>query len=253
MKILIIEDEKHNVTHLTRMIEEIDSSHEILGALATVSAAVDYLTSNPSPDLILADIRLKDGLSFEALRQSNTTAPVIFTTAYDDYAIKAFKFNSLDYLLKPIDIDELRSAIKKVEKRTIELTYSSDEIKQLFDALRKNNFKYRERFLIPYRDGFRTVMVKDINHIAMCDQTVSIFLKDGMSIPISFSMGELESQLNPDIFFRANRQYIVHIDNILSISNFFNGRLIMRLKYYNDVKIVISRDKIAELRAWIDR
>ena len=96
-------------------------------------------------------------------------------------------------------------------------------------------------------------MVKDINHIAMCDQTVSIFLKDGMSIPISFSMGELESQLNPDIFFRANRQYIVHIDNILSISNFFNGRLIMRLKYYNNVKIVISRDKIAELRAWIDR
>lgn len=253
MNILIIEDEKHNATRLTRMIGQINSSYVVIGPLATVAASVDYLTNNPSPDLILADIRLKDGLSFEALRQSGTSAPVIFTTAYDEYAIKAFKFNSFDYLLKPIDFDELACAIKNLEKRNTAPIYSSNDIKQLLDNLHKNNFKYRERFLTAYRDGLRTIMVNDINHIAICEGVVNIFLNDGSFTHISFSMDEIESQLNPDIFFRANRQYIIHIDQILSISNYFNGRIVIRLKCYKDDQVIISRDKVSELRAWIDR
>lgn len=251
MNILIIEDEKRNAKLLERLLLEIDSTYIINGPLVSVEETVEYLNSHNQPDLILADIRLTDGLSFEAIRQSGTNVPIIFTTAYDEYAIKAFKFNSFDYLLKPIDIDELRAAIKKVTKTGINT--ENNNIQQLIAQMQDNNYNYRERFLIPWRDGYRCVMVNDINHIVLKNRIVAIQLNNNTSLNIPYTMDELEKQLNPKTFFRANRQYLININHILSISNYFNNRLIIRLKGYDNEEIIISRDKVAEFKAWLDK
>lgn len=251
MNILIIEDEKRNAKLLERLLLEIDSTYIINGPLVSVEETVEYLNSHNQPDLILADIRLTDGLSFEAIRQSGTNAPIIFTTAYDEYAIKAFKFNSFDYLLKPIDIDELRAAIKKVTKTGINT--ENNNIQQLIAQMQDNNYNYRERFLIPWRDGYRCVMVNDINHIVLKNRIVAIQLNNNTSLNIPYTMDELEKQLNPKTFFRANRQYLININHILSILNYFNNRLIIRLKGYDNEEIIISRDKVAEFKAWLDK
>ena len=232
MNILIIEDEKRNAKLLERLLLEIDSTYIINGPLVSVEETVEYLNSHNQPDLILADIRLTDGLSFEAIRQSGTNAPIIFTTAYDEYAIKAFKFNSFDYLLKPIDIDELRAAIKKVTKTGINT--ENNNIQQLIAQMQDNNYNYRERFLIPWRDGYRCVMVNDINHIVLKNRIVAIQLNNNTSLNIPYTMDELEKQLNPKTFFRANRQYLININHILSISNYFTivRYKIIRYKFF---------------------
>jgi two-component system response regulator LytT len=253
MYILILEDEKKNFNRLKRLLEEIDATHHVAGPLASIAETVEWLQMNPAPDLILADIRLTDGLSFDALRQSSVSSPVIFTTAYDEYAIKAFKFNSFDYLLKPINADELAVAIQKVNRYSSTSQRGSDDIRLLLEHMRKNNYRYRERFLLPYRDGYISVSVKDISHVALDGRNVCLYMKNGTNEKISYSLDELEKQLNPDEFFRVNRQYIVRIDSILSINNWFNSRLKVHLKKYPDTEVVVSRERATALKEWLDR
>lgn len=155
MKILILEDEQRNAMRLIRLLNDIDTTFIIEGPLTNIKEAVDFFQSGKTTDLILADIRLTDGLSFEALKYAPATVPIIFTTAYDEYAVQAFKFNSFDYLLKPLDADELEAAIDKATKAG--KNYADENLRQLFDSLQKNQFRYRERFLLPYRDGYKTV------------------------------------------------------------------------------------------------
>lgn len=158
MKILILEDEQRNAMRLIRLLNDIDTTFIIEGPLTNIKEAVDFFQSGKTTDLILADIRLTDGLSFEALKYAPATVPIIFTTAYDEYAVQAFKFNSFDYLLKPLDADELEAAIDKATKAG--KNYADENLRQLFDSLQKNQFRYRERFLLPYRDGYKTVRVR---------------------------------------------------------------------------------------------
>lgn len=163
MKILVLEDEQRNAMRLIRLLNGIDTTFTIEGPLASIKETVEFFQSGKAADLILADIRLTDGLSFEALKYAPATVPIIFTTAYDEYAVQAFKFNSFDYLLKPVDADELEAAIDKAIKTG--RNYADENLRQLFDALQKNQFRYRERFLLPYRDGYKTVRVSDINQL----------------------------------------------------------------------------------------
>lgn len=253
MYILILEDEKRNFNRLKRLLEEIDATHHVAGPLTSIAEAVEWLRMNPAPDLILADIRLTDGLSFDALRQSSVSSPVIFTTAYDEYAIQAFKFNSFDYLLKPVNADELAVAIQKVKRYSSIQQGGNDDIRMLLEHMRKNNYRYRERFLLPYRDGYVSVSVKDISHVALDGRNVCLYMKNGTNEKISYSLDELEKQLNPDEFFRVNRQYIVRIDSILSINNWFNSRLKVHLKKYPDTEVVVSRERATALKERLDR
>lgn len=251
MKILILEDEQRNAMRLIRLLNDIDTTFIIEGPLTNIKEAVDFFQSGKTTDLILADIRLTDGLSFEALKYAPATVPIIFTTAYDEYAVQAFKFNSFDYLLKPLDADELEAAIDKATKAG--KNYADENLRQLFDSLQKNQFRYRERFLLPYRDGYKTVRVSDINHIETENKTVYLRLNNGTSEVVNMSMDELEQQLNPDCFFRANRQYIINIEYVLFLSNYFGGKLIVRLKGYPNTKITVSKEKAQRLKEWIDR
>ena len=153
MNILILEDEPRNAKRLIRLLNDIDRTFVIEGPLASIKETVEFFQSGKTTDLILADIRLTDGLSFEALKHAPATVPIIFTTAYDEYAVQAFKFNSFDYLLKPLDPDELEAAIDKAAKAG--KNYTDENLQQLFDALQKNKFRYRERFLLPYVTDIR--------------------------------------------------------------------------------------------------
>lgn len=221
------------------------------GPLASIKETVEFFQSGKTTNLILADIRLTDGLSFEALKYAPATIPIIFTTAYDEYAVQAFKFNSFDYLLKPLDSDELEAAIDKAAKAG--KNYTDENLQQLFDALQKNKFRYRERFLLPYRDGYKTVRVSDINHIETENKIVYLRLNNGTSEVVNVSMDELEHQLNPDYFFRANRQYIINVEHVLFLGNYFGGKLIVRLKGYPKTEIQVSKEKAQRLKEWIDR
>ncbi len=223
MNILIIEDEERNFNRLRRMLEKINPTFQICGPTTNIVETVEYLRSRPTPNLILADIRLSDGLSFEVFKQVQVSSPIIFTTAYDEYAVQAFKYNSIDYLLKPIDAGELAAAIEKATQRQIP---AENGLGQLLELMQRNNYKFRERFLLPYRDGYKMIRVKDVNHIYTENRIVRLYLNDGTSEAIALSMDELESQLNPDEFFRANRQYIVQIDCVDYVGNYFNSKLI---------------------------
>ena len=251
MKILILEDEQRNAKRLIRLLNDIDRTFIVEGPLASIKESGDFIHSGKISGLILSDIKLSDGFSFEALKHAQATVPIIFTTAYDEYAVQAFKFNSFDYLLKPLDPDELEAANDKAVKAGKNNT--DENLQQLFDALQKSKFRYRERFLLPYRDGYKTVRVSDINHIETENKIVHLRLINGTSEVGNVSMDELEHQLNPDYFFRANRQYIINVENVLFLGNYFGGKLIVRLKGYPKTEIQVSKEKAQRLKEWIDR
>lgn len=189
--------------------------------------------------------------TFSSIKEIPQSVPIIFATAYDEYAIQAFKYNSFDYLLKPIDATELSLAIEKVKQRVVQ--NSDTNLHQLFETLKTGNYRYRERFLLPFRDGYKMVYAKNINHIYTENKIVKLYMDDASSEAVSISMEELEKQLNPNCFFRANRQFIINIDSIKSLSNYFGGKLKMRLYLYPETEIIISKDKAPFLKEWIDR
>ena len=250
MKILIIEDESRSFALLKRLLLDIDDTFDVYGPVISLEGIEKELQAHPNYDIIFSDIQLSDGLSFDAFEQVHPTAPIIFTTAYNEYALKAFKCNGIDYLLKPIVPEELGKAIEKAKRMQAPALYLS----QLLKSLHSEEYtKYRERFLIPKGDEFIILEAEDINHIKTEGNATKACLNNGTSHVLTQTMSELEQQLNPNSFFRVSRQFIVHIRSIKKIGNFFNSKLILRLKGYPDIKIQISREKSAQLKEWLDR
>lgn len=251
MKILIVEDEQHNSLRLQRLIGEISSGYQVLDSLACVEDTVHWIKNNPTPDVALMDIRLADGISFDIFQRVNIEFPVIFTTAYDEYAIRAFKVNSIDYLLKPIQKDELAAALEKVkpkEKKDI-----LDDIHHLIEVINSRKQGYRKRFLLPSYDGYKTILTEEIHHIYVDNRSTMIVLNNGNEELISISMEDLEEQLDPEYFFRANRQMIIHISCIQKILNSFNGKLKIVMKGYPEKEVYISKEKAVKLKEWLNR
>lgn len=248
--VLIIEDEKPNADRLKRLLKSIRPGLTVLAVLETVIASVDWLKQNPAPGLIIMDIRLGDGLSFEIFNQIEIDSQVIFTTAYDEYAVKAFKYNSVDYLLKPVEETELLAAIKKHESTITRNPDTSFSIEGLLNYIQPKD--YRTRFLLPYRDGYKTVLIKDI---AFFNTELGInraYLFNGDTEPVNQTLEELEKQLDPKQFFRVNRQYIINIQSVSQIYNHFNGKLKIVLAHFPQQDVIVSREKAAQLKAWMD-
>ncbi|URM35571.1 LytR/AlgR family response regulator transcription factor [Flavobacterium anhuiense] len=251
MKILIVEDESINASRLKRLLEEIETNCEILGIIDTVVDTVAWLKLNPPPDLITMDIRLADGLSFAIFDEIEITCPVIFTTAYNEYAIRAFKVNSIDYLMKPIEKNELEFALNKfksLNKNEANVTNIAGILKELIEKP-----VFRMRFLVTYRDGYKSVDVADIDFIYSEFKTSNLFLKSGVIISIPQTMEELEQELDPNIFFRANRQFFIRAESIKSIANYFNAKLKIQLKLDPEREVIISREKTPFFKQWMDR
>lgn len=251
MKILIIEDEKHNAARLQRILQEIAPQTEITGTLETVKESVSWLNQHPAPDVILMDVRLSDGLSFDIFHQTQISSPVIFTTAYDEYAVRAFKVNSIDYLLKPIEKQELLSALQKVKPLRAEITVNPG-FEHLLEFFRNKIVTYRKRFLLPVYDGYKTITVEDIDFIYSEYKITHLVLKNGHTEIVQQSMEDLEEELDPGVFFRANRQIIISVQSIDRILNNINGKLSIILKRNKDKEVLISREKAPLFKTWLD-
>ncbi len=246
----IIEDEKLNADRLIRLLKEIRPEIQITAVIESIADTVNWLNNNPQPDVLLMDVRLCDGISFEIFEQIDIHCPVIFTTAYDEYAVRAFKYNSIDYLLKPVEPEELKAAIEKMESHQLPFNLSA------LDGL--TNFlspkEYRTRFLLPYRDGYKSLLVSEIAFLYTENRiTYAQLRNENQTVVLGQTLEELEQQLDPKQFFRANRQYIIHIDVIQHIFNHFNGKLKVELKRFPTTEILVSREKASAFKQWLDR
>jgi len=246
MRILIIEDEQSSADRLRRMLER---EHEIVGVVASnaeVKAFFSDKTQN-DVDLILSDIQLGDGLSFESLRTVPKAIPLIFTTAYDHYAVQAFRYNSIDYLLKPIDEEELQTALAKVRLTT------TDAIAQLLKSVKNQTIRYRERFLIPHHaDEYLIIPVNEVSHIVIREGVVRLCTLSGKSYVLNMTLEEAESQLDPQRFMRVNRQYIVSAPAVLKLSSFFLGKMRIHMIAFPEEEIIVSKDKVSFVKRWLD-
>ncbi len=249
MRVLIVEDEPLSYAQLQQVLEAAPFEIEIVGHLETKGEVVEFLRNRPALDVILSDIRLLDGVVFDAFSEVDVEAPVVFITAFDMYALRAFKYNAVDYLLKPVIGSELYAVLHKVKAHQI---YSRPSDKLLWDAMRNHGTRFRQRFVINEKDGFHAVMVSEVSHIKTEKGCTLVVLKDGSSAPVDLSLDELEKQLDPAVFFRANRQYIVAVDSIADIKTSLDRKLKIRLKAAPSELVAVSRDRSQALRQWMD-
>ena len=256
MKMIIVEDELHNYRLLRGMVEKLRPDWEILEWFESVRTTVAWLESNPAPDLIFMDIQLSDGISFSIFDQVEVESMVIFTTAYDEYALRAFQVNSIDYLLKPMKMDKLEHAIEKFEN--VFHHPASSESKQinyqeLLKAINHGEKKYRTRFLISGATSYFKLDVKEIAWFSTENRVTTAFTFEGKSHIVDLTIEKLEEQLDPDTFFRTNRSTIVHINGIRKFENHFGGKLMLRLVHPFEEPITISRLKATEFKEWVGK
>ncbi len=252
MKILILEDETLAAERIIKILNEIDTKIEIVGQIKSVEAGMEWFRENPEPDLIISDIRLLDGLSFDLFKDLKIETPIIFTTAYDQYAIKAFEVNSIDYLLKPIQKEKLAFSIQKHQERVAENKFPAD-FGGLYDLIQSQKRSYKSRFLIKVGQKIVAVPVEKISYFFSQNKLTYIVTKEGRKLPSDQTLETLEEQLDPNVFFRANRQVIVSFDAIAEIHPYFKGRLKLDLNPAIDLEIVVSAEKTPEFKSWLDQ
>lgn len=252
MKVLIIEDELPAARRIEQLVRQQRPQVEILAVIDSISEAVKWFAQNPAPELILMDIHLADGLSFDIFQSIQIQSMVIFTTAYDQYAIRAFKVNSIDYLLKPIDAQELKCALDKFDlMREKTQTFDYSMINQMFDNLKNRN--YRERFLVKFGNAFTYIQAQDMRFCYAEDSLVFTRMADGKKYNLDHTLEQLEQVLNPIHFFRINRKMLLHIDAVDKIHPYFNNRLKLELQPTPGFEIVVSRERVQDFKNWIDQ
>jgi two-component system, LytTR family, response regulator len=250
MKILIIEDEPLVAKDLETLLKKIEPTSELLATLTSVEASRAWLQTNPAPDLILSDIQLSDGISFDIYETVHLSCPIIFTTAYDDYAIRAFKLNSIDYLLKPVDGKELTAALTKYKNLTSE-NILSEQLKSLMSGWnQQSQKKYKERFLTLHRNTLVPVPQQEIAFFQKEELIYLNTISNEKFITEHQTLDELESLLNPEIFFRVNRQFIIHVQSVGKIKTTHKG-LTVQLKPPFHTEMDISREKATAFKNWI--
>lgn len=251
MNYIIIEDEQHNADLLKGLIDSIEPGARLLATLPTVQESIEWFKTNASPDIVFMDIRLADGLSFGIFKEVEISAPVIFTTAYDEYALQAFKVYGTAYLLKPVLKEELEEALEKTKR--LNTVVSGEDVGAMLDMFKTQQKTYRTRFLLHFRETYKTVPVSSIDYIYLEHKIVHFKLLDGSSLTVPFTLEELEEQLDPECFFRVNRQYILHIDSIESIQKYFNEKARITLKRDRQAEVIVSRIKMPLFKLWLDR
>ncbi len=255
MKVLIVEDEPFAQNELKRLLAKTRFNVEVLDCTDSVEDTVRWLNNNPSPDLIFLDIQLSDGLSFEIFKQTRVSAPIIFTTAFDEYAIRAFKLNSIDYLLKPIKQDELEEAIEKLEalKKQFSKGQTGLDTEQIEKLLNFKKPEYKSRFIAKIGDQIKYIDIKDVAYFYAEDNEVFLITISKNRYIIEFTLDQLEKLLDPLQFYRVNRSYIVFINSITKINKYFNSRLHLELTPDTTDEVLISRVKVPEFLKWMDK
>jgi len=251
MRILIIEDEHYAAKRLDSMIKTYLPEGRVLDVIDTVEHSIKWLTDNVEPNLIFMDIQLADGLSFQIFKKINLNCPIIFTTAFDEYAIEAFKVNSIDYLLKPIEEKQFEQAINKY-KAIYEENRSSFDWESITEHMMTTKEKYKSRFLIKSGSSYSYLKTDDIKYI---------FSEDGLSFAVRYDdskclldkpLDKIENSLNPKAFYRINRKFIIAIDMIEKIHQYFNNRLKIDMKTKHEMDFIVSREKVKDFKRWLD-
>jgi len=254
MNILIIEDEKLAANRLSALIKNLDDAVKIVGTPDSIKASVAWFSSNPQPDLTFMDIQLADGLSFEIFERVAVSCPVIFTTAFDEYALRAFKVNSIDYLLKPIDTDELSRAMEKFRNLHHDSSKPESVAAPVMDrVLQMLTKSFKSRFLVRAGEHIKTIPAEQVTFFYSMEKATFLNTIENKEYDIDYTLEELEGLLNPELFFRINRKYIVSMGAIRDIINYTNSRLKLKLVNSTDNEIIVSREKVAEFKNWLDR
>lgn len=253
MKVVIIEDEAPAARRLEKLLQEQKEKVDVLAKLDSVSSAIDWFNANPAPDLVLMDIQLSDGLSFEIFDQITLKSPIIFTTAFDDYAIKAFKVNSIDYLLKPIDKDELAAALNKFKNLNKDANEINIDFLEVLKEFKAGTAQYKSRFLVKLGQKFIPIPITDVAYFYAENKGVYLVSKSGNRYVIDSSLDQLEQELDPNKFTRANRQYMLAEDAIESIHTSLGSKLKVYVKPAAEETIWVSKEKAAGFKRWLNK
>ena len=251
MRYIIIEDEQLAAKRLRTLIEDVTSDYEFVAKFDSVESASISLPAL-NYDLLFMDIQLADGLSFDIFDQIDIQKPIIFTTAYDEFALKAFKTNSVDYLLKPIAGDELANAIKKFEKNfnKPKPAPASSDLENLIKALQPSG---KERFVVKVGEHLKTVDTKDIQLIYSQDKGTYLFTEAGKRFLVDYTLDKVEEMVSSEQFFRISRKFIVHINYIKDIIAFTNSRLEIIIDHFDEDQIIVARERVGDFKSWLDR
>ena len=256
LKVLIIEDEIPAQRLLKETLQEIDIETEVVVCLNSIKSAIEWFQNNNHPEIVLLDIQLSDGLSFEIFKQVKINSMIIFTTSYDEYAMQAFKMNSLDYLLKPIEKEELQAAFEKYHqynKQFIQEKNSRIDYGELSILIQTKKKEFRKRFLIHANESFFHLPIEEVALFYSMHGITFAMTFEKRGYPINFSLESLKEQLNSDLFFKINRQIIINIEAIKRVHTYFNGKLKLETKPSHSEDIVIGKDKAAAFKRWLDR
>jgi two-component system, LytTR family, response regulator LytT len=255
MQVLIIEDEALASKRLKQLIQEINNSIKILDVLDSIESTVKWFNGSITPELIFMDIQLADGLCFEIFNRIKIDVPIIFTTAFDEYAIQAFKVNSVDYLLKPINKKDLEQALIKYEdiKDHYSVSSKDSDIQQLLQRMSLNQKVYRSRFLVKTGQTFVKINSDNIAYFFVDNKLTYGILTNNKKYLIDYTLDELENELDPQVFFRINRQFILNINSIESVHIFFGGSLKLHLLPKCEEEVLVSRRRVAAFKEWMNK
>lgn len=255
MTILIIEDEELAVKRLKGILKEVAPAAMVVADTDSIESSVEWLQKNTAPDLILMDIELNDGQSFEIFDLVEVKSTVIFTTSYDEYAIKAFKVNSADYLLKPIEKEDLAAALKKYEGLKEHYSSSHSIVEQLIKGLQQSmhSREYRNRFLVKQGSKLMSVNVSDIAYFYTDGRLNYFKTNDNKKFVIDYSLEELDTMLEPGTYFRINRSFSVSVTSVAKIDDFFGQRLILDLKPAIEKEVLVSRERVTDFKKWMGK
>lgn len=252
-KVLIVEDEEEASKRLQNLVRELIPGVTILSSIDSVKGAVAWIQNNAAPDLLFMDIQLADGISFHIFERCEIKSPVIFTTAYDTYALKAFKVNSVDYILKPVDRDDLQAALNKLNSLSGWKGNTVTMLEGIGKAVTMLATQYKKRFVIKIGEHLKFVEVSDILYFYSLEKTTFAKLADGRKHILDYTLEELENILDPKEFFRINRKYIISARSIQDMVSYTNSRLKLLLKSSDDTEIIVARERVQEFKDWLDR
>jgi two-component system, LytTR family, response regulator LytT len=252
MNILLLEDEEPAAKRLEKMLKEMEPNIAILASIVSVASGIKWLKENPLPDLIISDIQLADGLSFEIFKEVKTFCPIIFTTAYDKYAIEAFKVNSIDYLLKPVKKDELSAAIEKYKQLSQQNKSSTPDISKLIELMTADtSSKYKKRFAVKYGEHLKTISIDEAAYFYTEDKINFITTKEARRYTIDNNLDALETMLDPNVFFRINRQYIISIHAIAEMFSYSKSRVLIKLNPPAKHETIVSTERSGDFKLWL--
>lgn len=251
MRAIIIEDEKLSADHLVTLLKKVDANISVIAKFDSVKKSIEEFKKGLKADLLFVDIHLADGLSFDIFSKISIDTPVIFTTAYNEYAIKAFEINSVDYLLKPIGIEELTRAVEKFKK--LNGLNQSLVLENISNAYQGINKQYKNRFLVKIGDIISSIKTEDIFHFISEDGLVLLATENEKRYVIDYTLDNLETLISPDVFFRINRKVIVNINSVQKVSTYFNSRLKLNSGPLTDDDCIVSRERVNDFKKWLDK